>query len=60
MKRTKGVIIKDMTKIFVTMKNKKVVAVNNINLEVKPGEFVTLLGPSGCGKNYYTKNDSRI
>ena len=25
-------------------------AVMNINLEVKQGEFVTLLGPSGCGK----------
>ena len=25
-------------------------AVNDINLDVKEGEFVTLLGPSGCGK----------
>ena len=23
---------------------------HNINLEVKNGEFITLLGPSGCGK----------
>jgi iron(III) transport system ATP-binding protein len=27
-----------------------VVAVDNIDLDVKPGEFITLLGPSGCGK----------
>lgn len=27
-----------------------VVALQNINLEVKPGEFVSLVGPSGCGK----------
>jgi ABC-type Fe3+/spermidine/putrescine transport system ATPase subunit len=27
-----------------------VVAVNNIDLEVKSGELVALLGPSGCGK----------
>lgn len=28
----------------------RVKAVNDINLEIKPGEFVVLLGPSGCGK----------
>lgn len=27
-----------------------VVAVNNLNLEIKEHEFITLLGPSGCGK----------
>ena len=27
------------------------IAVNDLNLEVKSGEFVSLLGPSGCGKS---------
>jgi spermidine/putrescine transport system ATP-binding protein len=26
------------------------IAVNNINIEIKKGEFFSLLGPSGCGK----------
>ena len=26
------------------------VAVDRLDLEVQPGEFISLLGPSGCGK----------
>lgn len=33
-----------------TKKFGKVLAVNNLNLEVRNGEFIALLGPSGCGK----------
>lgn len=27
-------------------------AVNQVSLQVKRGEFVSLLGPSGCGENH--------
>ena len=30
--------------------NEEFMAVNNVNLDVNPGEFLTFLGPSGCGK----------
>ena len=41
--------IKDLTKVY----NKKIV-LDNINFEVKDGEFLSILGPSGCGKALYT------
>lgn len=34
----------------VTKRFGKVAAVDNVNLEIKRGEFFALLGPSGCGK----------
>ncbi|MEN6372477.1 MAG: sn-glycerol-3-phosphate ABC transporter ATP-binding protein UgpC [Armatimonadota bacterium] len=40
-----NVLLKDLTKTF-----KNVVAVNEMNLEIKDKEFLVLVGPSGCGK----------
>jgi ABC-type lipoprotein export system ATPase subunit len=39
-----------VTKSFSTTSS-DVVAVNDVNLDVKPGEFVLILGRSGCGKS---------
>jgi spermidine/putrescine ABC transporter ATP-binding subunit len=42
---TPDVVLRGVTKRF-----GELVAVDDIDLEVRPGEFLALLGPSGCGK----------
>jgi len=41
---------KNLKKIFMT-EEVETTALNNVNLEVKEGEFVSVMGPSGCGKS---------
>src|SRR6476620_6848002 len=42
--------IKDLEKIYRT-EEVETVALNKLSLEVKEGEFVSVMGPSGCGKS---------
>lgn len=41
--------IQGVSKTYIST-NGTVESLENVNLEVKPGEFVSLVGPSGCGK----------
>jgi multiple sugar transport system ATP-binding protein len=46
-----NVTLSNLTKQFADPQSgKPVTAVNNLNLEIKDGEFLVLVGPSGCGK----------
>lgn len=41
--------IKNLSKIYHTNKS-EITAIDNLNLNIKDGEFVAIVGPSGCGK----------
>jgi putative ABC transport system ATP-binding protein len=51
MSDTNGVIVRaeGLTKVF-TLPAEEIVAVNDVDLEIGRGDFVTLMGPSGSGK----------
>ncbi len=42
--------LEKIQKTFIHRIKGEVTAVDNVSLDVEPGEFLTLLGPSGCGK----------
>jgi putative ABC transport system ATP-binding protein len=41
---------RDLKKVYTT-DEVETTALNNVNIEVKEGEFVSIMGPSGCGKS---------
>lgn len=45
-----AVEFRDIVKIFPTPEGGEVVAVSHVILQIRHGEFFSLLGPSGCGK----------
>ena len=49
MSKINSIKVKQLSKIFET-KNGGFEALSEVNLEVKKGNFVSIIGPSGCGK----------
>jgi NitT/TauT family transport system ATP-binding protein len=48
---TFAIELRDVTKRFLTPAGKAFTAIHNINMSVAPGEFVAVVGPTGCGKS---------
>lgn len=44
--------IDNLRKVF-TRKDEEIVAIKGIDLDIKEGEFVSIVGPSGCGKSTF-------
>ena len=44
----------EMIDVYKTYPN-GVIAINGINVKIKPGEFVYVVGPSGAGKSTFIK-----
>ena len=46
-----AVRVRGLDRIFSGQKGASVTALESVDLDVAPGEFVSLIGPSGCGKS---------
>jgi len=45
----------NLRKTFVQPNGQSVTVLNNVNVEIKAGEFISLIGPSGCGKSTFLR-----
>ncbi len=50
-----GISIKEVDVVYGASSDQPVTALSGINLEIREGEFVSLVGPSGCGKSTLLK-----
>ena len=45
-----SIAINDVNRIYTDSDGVKVEALKDIDLDIRPGEFISIIGPSGCGK----------
>jgi len=45
----------NLRKTFLQPDGQSITVLNNINVDIKAGEFISLIGPSGCGKSTFLR-----
>ena len=45
-----SISISNVNRIYKDSDGNRVEALEDVNLEINPGEFISIIGPSGCGK----------
>src|SRR5471030_2068975 len=45
-----SITIKNVSRTYIDANGNEVEALKNINIDIKSGEFISFIGPSGCGK----------
>ena len=43
--------LKGLNKVYSNLLKEDTIALKDINLQIRPGEFISIIGPSGCGKS---------
>lgn len=46
-----SVSIQQLSKHYPSQNNDDLIVLDDINLEIQPGEFISIVGSSGCGKS---------